>query len=39
MILSKVNDHMLQLLSESDQRYVQAETKETAAVIEPGEDA
>jgi glycerol-3-phosphate acyltransferase PlsX len=39
MIRSKVNDHMLQLLSESDQRDVQAETKETAAVIEPGEDA
>lgn len=39
MIRSKVNGHILQLLSESDQRDAQAETKETAAVIEPGEDA
>ncbi|MDH3781395.1 MAG: phosphate acyltransferase PlsX [Desulfobulbaceae bacterium] len=39
MIRSKVNYHILQLLSESDQRSAQTEPKETAAVIGPGEDA
>lgn len=39
MIRSKVNYHILQLLSESDQRSAQSEPQETSAVIEPGEDA
>jgi glycerol-3-phosphate acyltransferase PlsX len=39
MIRSKVNDHILQLLSESDQRYAQEVAKEYPAAIEPGAGA
>jgi len=36
MIRSKVNDHILQLLSESDQRYAQEEEKVPPAATKPG---
>jgi glycerol-3-phosphate acyltransferase PlsX len=39
MIRSKVNDHILQLLSDSDRRYTQEESKGSASFLEQGEDA
>jgi glycerol-3-phosphate acyltransferase PlsX len=39
MIRSKVNDHIIQLLSESDHRYAQEMEKGFPAAIQPGEDS
>jgi glycerol-3-phosphate acyltransferase PlsX len=39
MIRSKVNDHIIQLLSESDQRQAQGVQMIAAAAMQPGEDA
>ena len=39
MIRSKVNDHIIRLLSESDHRYAQDVEKESPAATQPGEDA
>ena len=39
MIRSKVNDHIIRLLSESDHRYAQEMEKGFPAAIQPGEDS
>ena len=39
MIRSKVNDHIIQLLSESDQRNAQEVQNGIAAAMQPGEEA